>query len=212
MSNVIDSNMPKPVLVTVSELARRNGVTKQSMHERVRRLAEKHEGLVQKHGRNVMVDVAMFETALTENGDAVKEAGQSTRRLMNDDSDSDGSLPRENHYRDAQTERARIDARIKAIELAKLQNQLVPIDGPNGIHAAMRGVADIVTRRVDLIPRVAQKLHDEGLISDQSAVRRLLRNEIDDVMRKIATDMRTLSLEAENRNVTIDIDGEDVAQ
>jgi len=188
--------MTEIVWLTISDLARRYGVRPQSMHERVRRLAARHEGLTRKSGRNVLVDVAKFEIAVEADGDAMRETAQQTRRLMDDD--PDGAPTRDSRFRDAQTERALIDVRIKALELAKMQGELVAVDGAHGVQMAMRKVAERVSQRVAMIPRAAQAMHDAGLVSDQAAARRFLRDLVDEVMRKIAADMRVLSLDGQS--------------
>lgn len=205
--------MTEIVWATISELARQHDVTPQSMRERVNRLADKHEGLTRKRGRNVLVDVAKFELAVGEDGDARRESAQETRRLMNDEPDAPAD--RGNRFRDAQTERALIDARIKALELAKMQGQVVAVDGPHGVQAAMQKVASKVAQRVAIMPRAAQAMQDEGLVTDQAATRRFLRELVDDVMRKIATDMKSLSLEGRSTadgEAFVEIEGDEIAQ
>jgi hypothetical protein len=201
-----------PVFVPVAELARQYKVHRQTMGERVGRLAEKHAGLVRKQGRQKLVDAALFATLVDQHGDAVKEAARETRILLDGDDEPAPLRPADNRFRDAQTQRAFIDARIKAIELARLQGALVPVDGAHGVVPAMQDVAAKVRQRLDLIPRWAQDLADEGIVTDEAAARRILRAKTDLLLKEIARAMRDLSLKGGTSPVNFESDLDEILQ
>ncbi len=113
------------------------GISRQSASERVDRL-EKHGHIqTRRNGRSRFVELASFDLAVGQVGDATREIVVESRKLA----------PIANEtLRDAQSDRARYDAKLKALEYGERVGQLVPLKGPNGIEAAIAKVVELLLR------------------------------------------------------------------
>src|SRR5258708_27715445 len=91
---------------TVARVARRKGITRQSLNERVDRLAS--EGLikVRRAGRAKLINVAEFDRVVGEVGDAIKEGAAATRA-------DDGDAEKNPALRDHQARAAQYTADLK---------------------------------------------------------------------------------------------------
>lgn len=156
------------VWLPIAELAKRKGIHRQSAMERVDRLEKKGLITTRREGRSRLVDLAAYDRAVGQVGDAAKEQGVETKKAAERD---DTSSPR---LRDAQTERAQYEARIRALDLADRLGGTLPVKGERGIERAMVRSAEAIVRALDQIPAWATDLMvaaKEG----QPAVTRLLR-------------------------------------
>lgn len=157
------------VWISISELAVRKGITRQSAKERVDRLTEK--GLIQTRadGRKRMVDLAAYDRAVGETGDAYKETAAETKRET-----ASAHKP----LRDAQTERAQYDARLKALDLAERQQSILPIKGEHGIEAALVIAGVAITREIERMVDAAEDISIATAKDGVAGTRRVLKEEI----------------------------------
>lgn len=157
------------VWISISELAGRKGITRQSAKERVDRLTEK--GLIQTRadGRKRMVDLAAYDRAVGDVGDAYKEASAETKRET-----ASAHKP----LRDAQTERAQYDARLKALDLAERQQSILPIKGEHGIEAALVIAGVAITRELERMVDAAEDISIATAKDGVAGTRRVLKEEI----------------------------------
>jgi DNA-binding MarR family transcriptional regulator len=174
----LQSDIAGVVWVSISDLAKRKGIHRQSAKERVDRLVSK--GLIQTRtdGRSRMVDLAAYDRATSDTGDQVREEAAAGRR----EPDAAAS-PK---LRDAQTERAQYEARLKALDLAERTGILVPIKGEHGVEQAMIRAAEAIVRAIDQIPSWANEIAAASK-DGEPAIRRELRKKRDQ-LRRIAAD------------------------
>lgn len=213
MSNLeaAGANEPAGVWITIAELAKRKNVSRQTAHERVSKLES--QGLVQTRmqGRSRLVELATYDRAVGQVGDAAREIGAETKRDMA--APAEPRTPAETgKLRDAQADRAQYEAKLKALEYAERIGQLVPVKGPHGIETALVRVSEKILKDLD------QPLNWVGEMMEKAregepALRRLLRAKIREQRMKIATHIAGLVGEATEDDaggVVVDLDeGED---
>ncbi|WP_054308930.1 hypothetical protein [Mesorhizobium sp. 1M-11] len=153
------------VWISISDLAKRKGIHRQSAKERVDRLVERGVLETRFQGRSRMVDLAAFDRAVGQVGDSAKEQAEETKRQIN----IEETPPR---LRDAQTERAQYEARLKALDLAERQGELVPI---KDLDRALVRAATAITRVLDQSLSWSSDLAEAAANGGQPAVSRVLR-------------------------------------
>jgi len=198
------------VWVTIAELAKRKGLSRQSVHERVARL--EREGLVQtrQEGRSRLVELATYDRAVGQVGNAAREIGAETKRETS--AAATPPAPQTAALRDAQTDKATYDAKLKALEYAERTGQVVAIKGPHGIETALIKVTEELIRDLNQpLNWVADIL--EKAREGEPALRRLLRAKIAEQRQRIAARMASIAGEAkeqEQSGITVDLtDGDD---
>ena len=122
-----DVSGPPPVTpegglwLSVADLARHKGITRQSASERVKRLVTAGKLTLRAEGRKRLVNLAAYDTAVGEVGDAAKEAGVETKAA------AVTPAPTTPKFRDAQTREKEYAADLKFIEREKQLGNLVPL-------------------------------------------------------------------------------------
>ena len=131
---------------SVAEVARRKGITRQSLNERVDRLAS--EGLikVRRDGRSKLINVAEFDRVVGEVGDAVKEGAATTR------AEADGDVEKNPALRDHQARAAQYTADLKFLDLEERLGRLVPVAE---VEEAAVKCAESTVRVIDRLPTYA---------------------------------------------------------
>ncbi|OWV94256.1 hypothetical protein ATY81_12455 [Rhizobium sp. R72] len=176
------------VWITVAELARRKGVSKQTAAEKVNRLEDEGRITTRREGRRRLVELATYDRAIGVVGDAAKEIGAETKR-------DDGADPANSGLRDAQTERAKYDAQLKALDLAERQGQLVALRGEHGLETALVRVTEALLRDLGApLNWVSEIL--EASREGEPALRRVLRNKVRDQRTAMAQTLAKLAGEA----------------
>ncbi|WMT73941.1 hypothetical protein [Bradyrhizobium sp. Ash2021] len=133
---------------TVAEVARRKGVTRQSLNERVDRLAS--EGLikVRRAGRSKLINIAEFDRVVGEVGDAIKEGAAATRA-------DDGDAEKNPALRDHQARAAQYTADLKFLDLEERLGRLVPVAE---VEDAAAKCAEATVRIIDRLPTYADEI------------------------------------------------------
>lgn len=188
------------VWITVAELARRKGVSKQTAAEKVNRLEGEGRIVTRRDGRKRLVELATYDRAIGAVGDGAREIGAETKR------DQAGEQPG-NQLRDAQTEKARYDAQLKALELAERQGQVVPLRGEHGLERALISVTEKLLRDLNAPMNWVSEIMAAASESE-SAVRRLMRKKIREQRAQIAENLAQLggeAAEAEKGGIQIDL-------
>lgn len=178
------------VWISISELATRKKVTRQSATERVNRLVS--QGLIETRsdGRKRLVDLASYDRAVGEAGDAYREQGAETKRETEPESRSPA-------LRDAQTERAQYEARLKALDLAERTAKVVPVRGPNGVEAAMVRAGAEIARLLDMpLSRLGEI--EEAARADMAKLRRVMKDIIFEQRKAMGDSLRLMQKEAED--------------
>jgi DNA-binding Lrp family transcriptional regulator len=160
------------VWVTCADLARRRNVSRAAISKRVKKLEA--DGLIatRTNGASKEVELASFDRAIGETGDAVKEQAAETRRTRQADKPSSGGS---GPMRDAQTERAQYEARLKALDLAERQGQILPIRGEHGIEAAAVAIGIAIARDADGLIRYADEIATAVSKEGTAGARRVLK-------------------------------------
>lgn len=162
----------KGVWVSISDLAKRKNISRQSAKERVDRLVSK--GLIETRaeGRSRMVELASFDRAVGDVGDAFKETSAETKKE---------TAPAAAHkpLRDAQTERAQYEAQLKALDLAERQGKILPIKGDHGIEHALTLAGVAVAKEIDgfmtVVDDLAVAIGKEGVIGGKRVMKEAIR-------------------------------------
>lgn len=162
-----EDRLPPGLWISISDLARRRGISRVSAKERVDRLEA--QGLVEtrRDGNKRLVELAAFDRAVGETGVAAKELAVDTAQ--------DRGGPQARGYRDAQADRARYEAQLKALDLAERKRLVLPIGGEHGVEAATRAVAAAFTRDMDGLGRYADELATAVSKEGVAGARRILK-------------------------------------
>ncbi len=188
------------VWITVADLARRKGITRQSVSERVKRLAA--DGLlnVRQEGRSKLINLAQYDRAVGDVGDPAKEAGRDTKAA-----DADPSVdPKNSAYRDATTRDRQYSADLKYLELQERLGKLVPLAQ---IEEAAIRAAEATIKIVDRLPSRSDDLASAvardggaGARAVMKEITREMRQAIADAMSILAGAAVPMSLETERAN------------
>jgi biotin operon repressor len=156
------------VWISCAELARRRGVSRAAVSKRIAQLVEAGKIETRRDGRSLMVELASFDRAVGETGDAVKEQAVETAKAQK-------QPPASAPMRDAQTERAQYEARLKALDLAERQGAILPITGEHGIEAAAAAVGMTLAKELDGLTRFADDIAAAVSRDGVAGARRVLK-------------------------------------
>lgn len=173
--------MPPAVWKSITEIAAMRGVRKSAVHKQVERL--EREGLIatRREGRSRMVDLAAFQRAVGDTGDALREQAAETAKAIRTDEPAPSAL------RDAQTDKAKLEARRLALDLGERTGQLIAV---KAVEAAMVRAGEAIVRTLERLPNFAPELMAAAK-DGEPAMRRKLR-EIKDQLRRSAGEALTL--------------------
>ncbi|QKV20253.1 winged helix-turn-helix domain-containing protein [Oricola thermophila] len=163
------------VWITVAELAKRKGVSRQAAAKRVASLEAAGKIETRKRGRSRLVELAAYDRAVDEVGDAAKESAAETTRQ-----------PASPALRDHQAERAKYEARLKALDLAERERKLLPIDGEHGIEAAATRIGVALAKSFDGLARYADDIAAAVSKEGTTGARRVLKDIARSERQKIA--------------------------
>lgn len=180
------------VWVTCAELARRRGVSRAAITKRVDALAKEGKIDTRRDGKSRLVELASFDRAVGETGDAVKEQAAETRKATEPTSPTQSSA-----MRDAQAERAQYEARIKALDLADRQRQVLPIKGDHGIEAAAIAIGVAIARDADGLMRYADEIATAVSKEGVAGARRVLKDIGTRFRQSVADSLMALAAEGE---------------
>lgn len=144
-----DSELDSGLWLSVAELARLKNLSRQSVHERVRRLVEAGDLTTRGEGRSLRVNLAQYDLAIGSTGDAAREAGAATKAMV------DGDAPTSSAFRDAQTREKQYAADLKYLELQQRLGELVPVAE---MKEAARDMAEAVLKVITRLPSHAEAL------------------------------------------------------
>lgn len=149
MSQVSFDELDRGLWLTVAEVARCKGITRQALNERVDRLAS--EGLikVRRDGRSKLINLAEFDRVVGEVGDAIKEGAAMTRAEVDGDAEKNPAL------RDHQARAAQYTADLKYLDLEERLGRLVPVAE---VEDAAAKCAEATVRVIDRLPTYADAI------------------------------------------------------
>lgn len=196
--------------VSISDLARKRGVSKQAIHKRVKALeAEERLETWQGPNRSMLVSEAAFDFAVGQTGDPAKEAAAASAAVIRGSDERfvspalhaapslaspmvgpDGETLA---YRDAKARDAHYAAEIKRLSFEHQNKQLYPVAE---VEAAMVRLAGVVKEAAKgLVSRAEEGA--EAIDKGMPAFRRWLVLVGDDLCRTIAAEWRILAEENE---------------
>lgn len=177
MSNDLDAGL----WLSISEIARLKGKSRQAVAKRVAGLAD--DGLLDtRSGENgtKLVNLAQFDRAVGEVGDAIKEGAAETR------TDVERSAPIAPALRDHQARAAQYTADLKFLELEEKLGRLVPV---SEVKEAGAKLGETVVRVIERLPTFAEAVSSAAIKDGARGVRgslkeipRQLRTEIAEAM------------------------------
>jgi hypothetical protein len=139
--------------LSVSEIARQRGKSRQAIAKRVAELVEAGK-LETRPGPNgtKLVHLAQFDRAVGETGDAFKETAAETRAELDAGAGADPTSPA---LRDHQARAAQYSADLKYLDLEERLGNLVPIAE---VKEAGQKAAEAIVRIVDRLPTFAEAI------------------------------------------------------
>ncbi|MBB3965941.1 winged helix-turn-helix domain-containing protein [Rhizobium metallidurans] len=199
--------MPDGHWVSVSDLAKMKGISRQTASEKVAKLESEGRLSTRKNGRLRMVELATYDRLVGQVGDAAREIGAATKKGSDENSGSGGAL------RDAQTEKAKYETRLKALDFAERSGQVVPLKGEHGIEGALIKVCDHVVRDLGIPMQWIDEIM-EAARKGEPQLRRLMRNKIAEQRKTVAEHLLAVSgeaarAEAQGIDINIHFDGDD---
>ncbi|MBZ7923119.1 winged helix-turn-helix domain-containing protein [Ensifer adhaerens] len=199
--------MPEGHWISVSELAKLKGISRQTASEKVAKLESEGRLSTRKNGRLRMVELATYDRLVGQIGDAAREIGAATKKSVDEASGNGGAL------RDAQAEKAKYETRLKALDFAERTGQVVPIKGEHGIEAALIKVCDHVVRDLGMPMQWIDEIM-EASRKGEPHLRRLMRTKIAEQRKVVAEHLLELSgeasrAEAQGIDINVHFDGDD---
>ncbi|MEO3997193.1 helix-turn-helix domain-containing protein [Mesorhizobium sp. CAU 1732] len=172
------------VWVTCADLARSRKVSAAAITKRLNQIERAGTIVTKRDGRSRLVDLAAFDRAIGEVGDAVKEQAAATA------SEQRNASP---IMRDAQAQKAQYDARIRALDLAERQRQLLPIKGDHGVEAAATEIGAVLARDLDTMARYADAMASAVGKDGVAGARRLFKEISVTMRRQVAVSLSQLA-------------------
>lgn len=183
-----DSELDSGLWLSVAELARTKNVSRQSVHERVRRLVETGELTTRGEGRSLRVNLAQYDLAIGSTGDSAREAGAATRAMI------DVDAPTSSAFRDAQTREKQYAADLKYLELQQRLGELVPLAE---VREGGRKIAESILKIVTRLPTHAEALAAASTKAGIPQVRSELNSIVHNMRVEIADALGVIALNAE---------------
>ena len=133
--------------ISISELARRKGISPQGAHDRIKRLGERIE-LKPGRGRERLVNVAQYDRLTAETTHLPQAQAAATVRALADLALPPGADGKTTTIIEAQRQKLLYDAGLTAIKFAEARGAVLPIAGEHGVEQAMREVGDALRQAV----------------------------------------------------------------
>jgi DNA-binding transcriptional ArsR family regulator len=165
MGDPNEANAPRAVMLSVGEIAARDGVSAPTVSNHVKRLVEKHGLRVERDalGRVKAVNVAEYDHLRGQFSDPSKSQAPDPRPATDRES-----------YDAALTQKTQYEAERKRIELAQLKGELIPTSEViHGYGAAAATIRDVLERIDDAADEMAVAVGKDGVRGAEMALKRL---------------------------------------
>ena len=178
--------------VSFSELARRKGITPQSVSERIARLGNKIE-LRPGRGRERLVNIAQFDQVTGENSFLPQTAAAATVRMLAENPlalaqpAASSAAPGGRSISDVQREKLLYDTGLTALKYAEARSEVLPIGGEHGIEQATREIGDAFRQAVGRLHMRAAEAVAVGAKDGVVGMRALLKSAERDILRSLST-------------------------
>lgn len=181
------------VLLTVTEISDRHGVSKQATSRRVKRLVNQHDLAVERDaaGRIVKVDVAAYENLIGYVGDQSKARAKADPKPI-----AEGSL-------DAiRLDDAKVMLRRRQLDLSLQLGKTVPVDRlESAIDAAGGEIASVLNQLPNATDDLAAAFTESGVQGLRKALQKLAR----DTRRQVGEAMAVIAADAPETEAEADI-------
>jgi hypothetical protein len=181
--------MDDPALwISISELARRKGISQQAVSERIGRLGSKIE-LRPGRGRERLVNIAQFDQLTGDNSFLPQTAAAATVRMLTETplALAQPAAPGGRSISDVQREKLRYDTGLTALKYAEARGEVLPIGGDHGIEQATREIGDAFRQAVGRLHMRAAEAVAVGAKDGVIGMRALLKSAERDILRSLAT-------------------------
>jgi len=148
MTEQKDDYLSAGLWVSITQLAELKGVGKPWISERVKALESAGRIETKIEGRSKLVNLAQYDRAVGETGDAVKEGAAATRA-------DDGDAEKNPALRDHQARAAQYTADLKFLDLEERLGRLVPVAE---VEDAAAKCAEATVRIIDRLPTYADAI------------------------------------------------------
>lgn len=182
--------------VTVSDLARQKGISKQAASKRIDRLES--QGLLKtKPGERgaKLVNLAQFNKVTADTTDGIREINGKSAAGPSEAPEEQGETRRA--LIDQQTRRAAYDADLKQLELEEKLGRLLPVED---VEQSMVRVAESMVRVIDQMPLRADELANavakEGSVGARGVLKAIAR----DLRDQLAKNLKILGKEDAGRD------------
>jgi hypothetical protein len=182
-----DKELDSGLWLSIAELARLKKLSRQSVHERVRRLIKAGALTIRGERRSLRVNLAQFDRAVGEVGDAVKEGAAETRA-------EDSRTATSPALRDHQARAAQYTADLKFLELEEKLGRLVPVAG---VQEASIKIGETVVRVIERLPTFAEAISSAAAKDGAQGARVVLRDIARQLRTEIAEAMGAIGAEAQ---------------
>jgi hypothetical protein len=181
--------MDDPALwISISELARRKGISQQAVSDRISRLGDKIE-LRPGRGRERLVNIAQFDQLTGDTSFLPQTASAATVRMLTDEplAPANPAAPGGKTISDVQREKLLYDTGLTALKYAEARGEVLPIDGEHGIEQASREIGDAFRQAVGRLHMRAAEAVAIGAKDGVVGMRALLKSAERDILRSLAT-------------------------
>lgn len=172
--------------LSVTQLAERKGVRKSTISEKVARLVALNKLTVRPgKGRERLVNVAQYDLAIGEVGDAAREQGAATKAASTvvADADATSRAPFDPRLRDEQTRDKAYSADIKYLQLEQMRGNLLVVAEFDAVaEDAISRIADIIDGLLSQDSDLTSIAVKEGENGMRAALRRIVRQQRTDVV------------------------------
>jgi hypothetical protein len=189
--------------ISISELARRKGVSPQAISDRINRLKGKVE-LRPGRGREKLVNVAQFDLVTGENTYAPQTQAAATVRELA--LPAPAVAPGGQTLSEAQRQKLMYDTGLLALRYAQERGAVIPLEGEHGLLAALREVAETF---VQAIGRLHERAAEAVATSEKDGVagmRALYRRQERELCDAVAAGLKALAAKGDAAGaVTVDL-------
>jgi hypothetical protein len=149
MTEQRDDYLSAGLWLSITQLAELKGVGKPWISERVKALESAGRIATRVDGRSKLVNLAQYDRAVGETGDAIKEGAAATRAEAEGDPEKNPAL------RDHQARAAQYTADLKFLDLEERLGRLVPVAE---VEDAAAKCAEATVRAIDRLPTYADAI------------------------------------------------------
>jgi hypothetical protein len=179
--------------LSISELARRKGVSQQAVSDRISRLGDKIT-LRPGRGRERLVNVAQFDQVTGDNSFLPQATAAATVRMLDQEPLAPAlpAVPGGKTISEVQREKLLCDTGLTALKYAEARGEVVPLAGEHGLEQATREIGDAFRQAVGRLHMRAPELAASAARDGVAGVRALLKVAERDILGSLATALAAL--------------------